>query len=270
MYDKIIELIINNRIKTEDAEYSYNSLKSLSPLPTVYYIGMGKVGCTSMMKGFINNYTALFHGKSSFEKIYSTNLLSTNNIDIYDIITYIGNKYNFKPLIIECIRDPISQNVSKYFQHLKFNRNCTCDLCQWKLYDKNIKNLLPIIKNRINYDSWNKSIQSIPMWKKHFNINLLDLFKNKKYIFYETNNTKLLFLRYEEINDRQNILNNINYDFVDKKLNITNSHCENNLNYDYIKKHLKFTKEEFNNIFKLNAKILYYDKLKFFEDKYVV
>ena len=108
------------------------------------------------------------------------------------------------------------------------------------------------------------------MWKKHFNINLLDLFKNKKYIFYETNNTKLLFLRYEEINDRQNILNNINYDFVDKKINITNSHCKNNLNYDYIKKHLKFTKEEFDNIFKLNAKILYYDKLKFFENKYII
>ena len=181
-FEKILTIINNNKIIAENADYVCNSNIKLSLFPSIYYIGMGKTGSVSLLKGFPKNYVAHYHGISSFEKIYNTNILSVNNIDLYDIVLYIGQKIKFKPLIIECIREPIGQMISVCMQHLKFDRDCNCNLCKWKLHNKNMDELLEIIKNRINVSSWINSIQSIKLYKKHFGINLLEEFDIKKNI----------------------------------------------------------------------------------------
>ncbi|ALH22911.1 hypothetical protein ceV_005 [Chrysochromulina ericina virus CeV-01B] len=75
------------------------------------------------MMGFPNINTAHWHDTSYFEKLYDTKLLTNNNYDLYDVIIYIGNKYRFKPVIIESIRFPINLEISRIFQHIKIDRN---------------------------------------------------------------------------------------------------------------------------------------------------
>ena len=79
------------------------------PLPTIYYVGMEKSGSMTLSNGFYNDDVAHWHGTDYFEYIYDTGILTNIGYDIYDLIEYIGEKYNFKPLVIESFREPISQ-----------------------------------------------------------------------------------------------------------------------------------------------------------------
>ena len=54
--------------------------------------------------------------------MYESNLLSSDNYDLYDLITYIGSTYNFKPVIIESIRNPIDVGILTIFQQIKKER----------------------------------------------------------------------------------------------------------------------------------------------------
>jgi hypothetical protein len=109
-----------------------------------------------------------------------------------------------KPIIIECIREPISRKLSEVFQHIKKDRNhgIDCDICKIKnienleegkkyvynILKKNIKNISNIQKTINNY--------------KKFNIELDKEFDLKKNYYY--NNSKNFFLfvfKYERINE---------------------------------------------------------------------
>ena len=79
------------------------------------------------------------------------------------------------------------------------------------------------------------------MFKKHFNIDLLSSFnKDLNYYFRELNNVYLLFLKFEDIKNWNEIINNnLPYKFVLKHENKTVDEF-----YEIVKKNIKFTKKE--------------------------
>lgn len=241
VFDKLINLIYYKRI---EVNVNVNSKKICEFIPKIYYIGNGKSGSTSIKNGFSNVNVAHWHNISYFEKIYETKLLSNNNYDLYDLIIYIGKKYNFKPVIIESVRNPINVGISRIFQHIKYDRNHKdyCELCKIRKYksDNNIDSILKIVKNYVI-----SQINSIPysceMYKKHFNIDLLSIFdKDLNYYFNDTNNVYLLFLKFEDIENWTEIINNnLPYKFELKYENKTINEL-----YKIVKTNLKFTKKE--------------------------
>ena len=182
------------------------------------YIGNGKTGSSSILRGFVNINVAHWHSVAYFERIYKTKLLTSNNYDLYDLIIYIGNKYNFKPVIIESVRNPINLGISSIFQHIKRDRKhkTECELCKIKTYksDNNINAIINIIKNYNSEE--NSKPYSCEMLKKHFNIDLSSSFdKDLNYYFNDTNNICLLFLKFEDIKNWTKIINNnLPYKFV--------------------------------------------------------
>ena len=119
IFDDIIKLIFYRR---KEICINKNSSYINIFIPKIYYIGDGKSGSSSIMMGFPNINTAHWHNVGYFENIYDTKLLTNNNYDLYDLIIYIGNKYNFKPIIIESTRIPINLEISRIFQHIKIDR----------------------------------------------------------------------------------------------------------------------------------------------------
>lgn len=239
VFDKLINLICSKR-----KDVMVNSKKKCEFIPKIYYIGDGKSGSTSIMKSFSNINVAHWHNVSYFENIYKTKLLSSNNYDLYDLIIYIGNKYNFKPLIIESVRNPINIGVSRIFQHIKHDRKhkYECEICKIKKYksDNNINAIVEIIKKNI-IGEINRIPYSCEMFKKHFNLNLFSSFdKDLNYYFNDTNNVYLLFLKFEDIKNWPEVINNIlPYKFVLKYENKTTDNF-----YEIVNNNLKFTKEE--------------------------
>ena len=118
-FDELINLIYSKKL---EVKVNLDSKKICEFIPKIYYIGQGKTGSTSIMEGFPNINVAHWHSVNYFETIYRTKLLSSNNLDLYDLIIYIGYKYNFKPTIIESTRNPIERGISHIFQHIKKKR----------------------------------------------------------------------------------------------------------------------------------------------------
>lgn len=240
VFDKLINLIYSKRI---EVNVMVNSKKISEFIPKIYYIGEGKSGSTSIKNGFPNVNVAHWHNVSYFEKIYKTKLLSSNNYDLYDLIIYIGNKYKFKPVIIESVRNPINRGISVIFQQIKFDIWYNDDLGkQIKKYqsDNNINALIEIIKKNISNEI-NRLPHSCNLFKKHFNIDLLSSFdKELNYYFKDINNVYLLFLKFEDIKNWSEIINNnLPYKFVLNHANKTTDKF-----YKIVNTNLKFTKKE--------------------------
>ena len=122
IFNILIDLIYKYSLKWNVKKLQIKINDKNSFIPKIYYIGMEKSGSTSIINGFLDINIAHWHNVNYFEKIYKTKLLSDNNYDLYDFIIYIGNKFNFKPVLIESIRNPINQEISNIFQHIKLNR----------------------------------------------------------------------------------------------------------------------------------------------------
>lgn len=238
IFDDIILLILYKR---KELYINIHSRNIYEFIPKIYYIGDGKSGSSSIMMGFPNINTAHWHDTSYFEKLYDTKLLTNNNYDLYDLIIYIGNKYRFKPVIIESTRFPINLEISRIFQHIKIDRNhgAECDLCKINKTN-NINTVIEIIKKNL-LTKKNKKPYSIEMYKKHFDIDLLSEFsKQKNYYFNDNNSVTLLFLKFENITEWNKIINyHLPYKFILNHNNKTTHKF-----YDYIKQNIKFTKEE--------------------------
>ena len=264
VFDELIYLI-NNKKK------GLAKKKTNNIIPKIYYIGAGKTGSTSIMYGFPDCNVAHWHNVKYFEDIYKTKLLSSNNYDLYDLIIYIGNKYNFKPLIIESMRNIIDVGISKIFQHIKRYRGPNdYKRTQIKKYksDNNINGIIKIIKNYIN-DSTKFLPYSYNMFKKHYNIDLLSSFdKNLNYYFNETNNAYLLVLKFEDIQNWQEIINNnLPYKFILKYKNKTKDEF-----YEIIKKNIKFTKKELEPLLNCKKMTFFYsnDEINNLSKKFIV
>lgn len=253
LFDKLIHLIYSKKM---GIKVNTNSKEKHKFIPKVYYIGDGKTGSTSIMNGFPDINVAHWHNVYFFEKIYETKLLTSNNYDLYDLIIYIGKKYNFKPVIIESIRNTINAEISSCFQHIRVDRNCglECEICKIKKhqYDNDITSAIEVIKKNIN-SKINKMPYSCEMFKKHFNLDLSSTFDKKLgYYFKDTNNIFLLVLKFENIKKWNEIINNhLPYKFLLKHDNKTV-----NKFYERVKKNIKFTKKEFQPIldsYKINS-----------------
>ena len=266
IYDILIDAIITKRIELN---------KYHNPYPTIFYIGMEKAASSSIIYGIQNHTITHFHSTAYFERRYDTNLLTINSLDIYDLILYIGKKYNFKPLIIECIREPISQMTSAIIQHMKH-----CTICKDPIFCNDIfpsgikidgiKNILELIKRNITPHNWinyqNKGFQSIKLWKKHFNIDLT----KKRYSYIELDDVNLLLLRFEDIESRPSFFKSIGYNYIETHSNQTEKNRKVGELYVDVKRRLKFTKKELDNIYSGEVLIFYTDEeIAGFKEKYL-
>ena len=199
-------------------------------LPRSFYVGMGKTGSSSLCAG-CEPHCVQWHQEHYFDRIYGSNFFKDNDLDLYDLIKWIGSEYNFTPLVIESVREPISYIISNSFQHLKSDRNmkysklpCECKLCDWKKNkERTEKQLLNVIRDEILKLKTNPILPySLNAWDSHFNINLLESFSiNNKYYYGEFDKINAIILRYEDIVTRESIFKNLGYDFKSLKLNKT-------------------------------------------------
>ena len=106
------------------------------------------------------------------------------------------------------------------------------------------------------------------MFKKHFNIDLLSSFdKNLNYFFNDENNVCLLVLKFEDIKNWTEIINNnLPYKFVLKHKNKTVDRF-----YEKVKKRIKYTKEEIQPFLDSCKMTIFYsnDEIDKIEKKYI-
>lgn len=226
----IDDILINNSYEV------YNH--KLEKFPSVFYFGLGKTGSQSLCRGFIKNKVAHWHNEEYFSRIYKIN----ENINLLEIAENTFNDTKIKPLIIECFREPISRSISSVFQHISSKKFTL---------PENDDNQIEFIIAKIiffltkQYHLCNNASETyIPYatnWKK-YNIDILQFDKNKKYFYKESEKMKFLFLRYEDIKLRKNIITNLGYEFNDIKINATRDKqtCRS---YDEIYKYCKFSKD---------------------------
>lgn len=235
-------------------------------VPEIYYVGMGKTGSSSLCAGVIP-HAMHWHSTSFCQKMYRTTFLTDNNLNVYDLILSIGKEYKFSPLIVECIREPITQNISFNFQHLKKpnrkcqNKPCQCELCMWKETDmEDVEALRNVMRNSILKLKTDPNIPySQRKWKKHFDLDLLEMFNyEERFLYKEVDNAKLLFTRYEDIDSRQEIFSEIGYAYS----NVVKNKTKKNKNFIG-----KFYKEIKNNLHKLKLSCDDVDKI--YSNKYV-
>jgi len=254
IYDDLNMKIIDRRL-----EQSKIPQKLSIPVPTIYYIGMEKTGSKSLLNGFPDHLVAHWHSTEYFEYIYKNYQLSKNDLDLYDFVINLGERYHFKPLIIESIREPIAQIISAIVQHLKKRETNNCQ-CQYCLGYGFTEEFLRVVKKNINANNWlnypRYGFQSIKMWKKHFNINLLDVFKSKN-CYYDLPMAKLLLIRLEDSEDREKLFSKIGYRYKETFANQSETNEKVSEIYGYIKNNLRFSDKEMKKIYKDEVKIFY-------------
>jgi len=193
----------------------------------IFYIGLGKTGSSSLRRGFPDNNCAHFHNTEDAFKSDSVFLqnLERANLNIYDVVLEVAKQENYKPLIIETVREPISLAISTALQHLKRDRgNCACELCEWKRGKK------------INFESFKDTLftyvrgllSSNPalllphsyLFGKSLGVDILNGFDyNQKKYFKETKSIKFLLTRFEEIDSRKHVMSSLGYNYTDSHVN---------------------------------------------------
>lgn len=250
---EIFFLEIENMIKKKGLQGKEESNDNFNIIPKIFYYGCGKSASTSIQFGF-NEPVAHWHNVRHFEFLFETNLLSKNQLSLIDFIFYLSNKYNFKPLLIECVREPISRSISDFMYKVSLG---------WEKCN-NYTDAIKQIKQK-GVKLW---CESIIIYKKYFKIDLLkDFDKNKKFYFKDHSKAKLLFLRFDDLGKRQEIFKNIGYEFKNKKLN---ENLDNKVKkiYEDVKENITFNKEELEKIYDVKCEKIW-DVRKFYKDFYL-
>lgn len=272
----IMDENLENIVKLVVRKKKVVSNKRLSEVPQIYYIGMPKTASQSIVYGFPGISVSQWHNIKFFEKRFQTKILSENNLNLYDLIIYIGKKYNFKPLVIESIREPVGMLMSLCAQHLKFNHPvCKCELCEWKR-DPNHQldnNFLEIINRRIKVHFWKNWLQTNLAVAHCFNEDIFKIYNPNidKKLYLENDKIKLLMIRFEDISQRKKVFEELNYNYNEVYYNDTQNFEGVAKIYDYIKKNIVFTEEEINEIYNYKLVKLFYtsDEIEFFKNKYL-
>lgn len=87
--------------------------------PTLFYIGMGKTGSSSLFHGVKSHTIAHWHDTMYFCRIHNNYSLIKEGLNVYDFANDIGKDNDFEPIFIEAVRDPVAQRLSWYFQIFK-------------------------------------------------------------------------------------------------------------------------------------------------------
>ena len=270
--DEIIEIVIAT---------NFEIWNNTEKIPSVFYIGSGKSGSKSICNGLETHTVAHWHSIDHFENTYKCNLLSKNNYDLYDLVIYLGKKNNFKPLIVESIRDPIEFNISHFFEIVNALLDGYFDKKDY--LNQGYMQMYTILKSDISELSLNNAVKIISelkeegsyifsreMWKKHFNIDLKSIFDKKRgYCYSSQPSCNLLLLRYENINDWKEIFNDIGYHFVPNHINNTRNKSHNiPLYYDYVLKNISFQKKDLERIYFRYKSFYTEDELDIFYKKW--
>ena len=182
------------------------SIKNGDPVPIVFYIGTGRSGSASIMYG-LSETTAHWHNEKYFSEIYRTDILIKNSICLYDLVTFIGRKYDFKPLIIESFREPVARSISLVGQSMFSGEKIV------ETYDDYVKEIGSQIEVCENF------IYSL-RFRDYFGVDLLSEFDGRRGYFYkELDNAKLLLLKCENSSDWEIIFSSIGYKFADGRMN---------------------------------------------------
>ena len=98
---------------------------------------------------------------------------------------------------------------------------------------------------------------SIEMYKKHFNIDLLEEFEpEKNYYFNETEKCNLMVLKFECIKEWEKLINEL----LPFHFELTHSNKTPYQVYDIVKETLKFTEDEFNALLTKTHRCFYSEK----------
>ena len=179
------------------------NIKNGIPIPEYYYIGIGKTASKSIFLG-LDKTTVHWHRVRYFERIYQTDLLSRFKLNLFDVILHLSAKYKFKPFIIECYRDPVAFSISKTVQRIKAGKI---------VLPAKDKDKIEFIIKAIEIET--PTPQAL-QWKKYFGVDLLKEFNaHKKYLFKTTPNANLMFLRFEDIQQRRGIFGRHGYSYID-------------------------------------------------------
>jgi len=89
-----------------------NELIRNSSYPSIFYIGKGRTGSTSLVKNIKNSKVAHWHSTTYYEYVNRTkDALAKRNLTVYDFVEWIND--NIHPVkVIEAYRDPIAQYLS--------------------------------------------------------------------------------------------------------------------------------------------------------------
>ena len=190
--------------------HSHPEISKRNEIPKIFYIGQGKSGSASLLHSFPDVCVGHWHSVEYFEKQYNINVLSKNNLDLYDLIIYIGKKYNFKPLIIESLREKVSCCISLFF-HFHSVPELQSRIPNIEQYHKlasveeKAKFLCRHVQNKLKGSLFRCYTDT--MCKKHFSFSILKNFQPKnKYLFKDFGQVSVLLLRFENIKEWKSII----------------------------------------------------------------
>uniref|UniRef100_A0A6C0EF78 Sulfotransferase domain-containing protein n=1 Tax=viral metagenome TaxID=1070528 RepID=A0A6C0EF78_9ZZZZ len=193
-------------------------------------------------------------GSSTLTKTFE-NIIPTTHTHYFD-----SNLIKNKTLIINVTRNLFDRNISAFFQNINnkpndgdfdipYNGKHIREGCLMYSEKKEMSELINFFRDiniekllKIRYTNWYK------YFNEQLNINIFekpfDFYK--KYTIYETNNITLIILRFEDINNWENILSTI----FNRKINIISDNLTNNKDiyelYENFKKTYKYSEEEIN------------------------
>ena len=178
--------------------------------PPIIILTIGKVGSSSIYETLRTKTThKIYHIHNISEEGIRNSIQSHLNSDrrskpLHLIISKLLREklilYSGRLLVITVVREPISREVSSFFQNIDFykntleNKNLEIDM------DKSYNMLLERLNTKISkiHEDWFKleieGNYDIDVFSESFN-------EAKKYMIFEQRNTKLLLLRMEDLNE---------------------------------------------------------------------
>ncbi len=228
--------------------------------PPIVILTIGKVGSSSIYKTLKKKTpNKVFHihnlSKQGISRSIDQHLSSDRKSKPLHLIVskYLSKKlshYNGRTFVITVIREPISREVSSFFQNIEFYKNTL----ESKNLDIDIDKAHKILSQRLKegiceaYEDWFKlEIES------NYNINVFsELYdENKNYMIFRGTKTTLLLLRMEDLDEVfpyaiQEFLS------LDKPMSLLNSNVGNSKyyaeTYKIVKKELKLDLDTINQI----------------------
>jgi hypothetical protein len=221
-------------------KFSFYNFKNKSP---IIILTPGKVGSSSVYKTLkkhtnkkvfhIHNISTEGINRSSLEHLNS----DRKSLPLHLIVSnFLNLKFKSKKIkkqyVICIVREPISREISKFFQNTEFYKKTLEDNNLNIDYDMSIDILKNIFQKK-------KICEDIQQWfndeiKNQFDIDVFDEpFDNlKKYKIFKKNNTSLLLFRMEDMNF---IFSNATKDFFDGTIEIELIHANEGHNKHYAK-----------------------------------
>lgn len=244
------------KILTENSKHALFIKNNEDNKGTVFHVGMGKTGSLTLCNSIKDVNVFHLHSERDIN-IYYNNILTENNLNIYDLIKLFGKELSYKPLIIQIIREPVSILLSLIFEFTKGNFNAKhpyCESIPLELIDEYNQNKTIVSKAETIAKIFNCICEKFdkPFFmiyhKEIINKENIKFNIEEGFVYSELKDFSMLILKFENIQNWKTILNNIsinyeetsinqssNYDFYDISKYIKDNPKILNLTRDYLK-----------------------------------